>query len=163
MKEGSGMKKKILGLILTCVLCLSVCACGTDPELAKFKSDIDNMCNDLVSLNNKMNDIDAASEHAVEELLEYLDELDMKFARFAELDFPEEFDYLEPVSDEASDYMKEAVKYYHEAFKNDSYSEHNASYAQANYECAYKRLQIIMSCLRGEPVNTQTSSDDADK
>ena len=71
------MKKKILGLILTCVLCLSVCACGTDPELAKFKSDIDNMCNDLVSLNNKMNDIDAASEHAVEELLEYLEQIDL--------------------------------------------------------------------------------------
>ena len=99
----------------------------------------------------------------LKELLEYLDELDMKFARFAELDFTEEFVYLEPVADDASDYMKEAVKYYHEAFKNDSYSEHNASYAQANYECAYKRLQIIMSCLRGEPVNTQTSSDDADK
>lgn len=152
------MKKKLLGLILTCVLCLSVSACGTDPELAKFKTDVDNMCTDLVELNNKMNDIDATSENAVSELLEYLDVLDMKFARFAELDFPEEYDYLEPVSDEASDYMKEAVKYYHEAFKDGNYSEHNASYAQANYEYAYKRLQIIMSYLRGEPINTQTSS-----
>ena len=144
------MKKKILGLILTCVLCLSVCACGTDPEFAKFKSDIDNMCTDLVSLNNKMNDIDAASEHAVEELLEYLDELDMKFARFAELDFPEEFDYLESLADESSEYMTEAVKSYHEAYSNNSYNEYTAAYAKENYTRAYKRVQVIITFLHGE-------------
>lgn len=157
------MKKKILSLFLSYILCFSICACGTDPELAKFKSDIDKMCSDLVAIDKKMNEIDASSEHAVDDLLEYLDELDMKFARFAELDFPEEFDYLESISDEASDYMKEAVKYYHESFKDNTYSEHNASYAQANYERAYTRIQVILSHLRGEQNASQSASDSSEK
>lgn len=152
------MKKKFLGLIMGCIIAISFCACSTtDPEMSKFKSDVDKMCTDLVAMDQKINAIDSSSDKAVSELLGYLDELDMRFARFAELDFPEEYDYLEPVSDEASSYMKEAVKYFHESYKNDTYSEHNASYAQANYERAYKRIQVIYSCLRGETITSDAT------
>ena len=76
--------------------------------------------------------------------------MDAEFEDFAELDFPEEFDYLEVLADEASEYMTTAVNSYQEAYEGDSYNEVTAEYAKENYIRAYKRIQIIISFLHGE-------------
>ncbi len=145
------MKKKLLALGLTAVLSFSLSACGTtNPELSKFKTEIQTMCDNISALDNKINNIDPSSANATKDMLEYMDDLDMLFARFAEVDFPEEFDYLEPLTKEGSDYMKEAVKYYKDAFADGEYNQYSAEYAQANYERAYKRIKIIVSMVKGE-------------
>ena len=149
---------KAFTLILTGLVCSFLMAgCNTpDPELTKFKNDVNNFCDRISELDTSMNQIDAASDTASAQLLEYLDEVDMRFKTFAELDFPSSYDYLESLADEASRYMTEAVDYYHQSFSNGSYNEYTAEYAQENYSRAVKRIQIIITCLHGE---TPTDAD----
>ena len=111
---------------------------------------MDDFCTRISEIDTSINSIDAEAENASEELLTYLDDLDIVFRSFAKLDFPEEFDYLEELADESSEYMTEAVQSYHDAFDNNSYNESTAEYARQNYSRAYKRVQIIISFLHGE-------------
>lgn len=143
-------KFRLLAAGLLFSVCLTGCAATVDPELTKFKNDIDNFCSSISELDASMNKIDASSDTAPAQLLEYLDEVDMRFQSFAELDFPTDYDYLEPLADEASEYMTEAVEYYHQSYSNGSYNEYTAQYAQENYSRAIKRIKIIITFLHGE-------------
>lgn len=145
------MKKKaalLLSALLTCSILLT--GCGEDQELTQFKKNMDSFCTQISDIDTSINGIDAESDNAVEELLSDLDQLKIAFNDFAKFDFPEEFDYLEPIAQEASDYMDTAVASYHDAYSNDSYNEYTAEYAHGNYSRAYKRIQIIISFLHGE-------------
>lgn len=130
--------------------------CGQDSELAQFKTSMDAFCTRISEIDSSINSIDAQSDNASAELLGYLDELDLTFQSFAKLDFPDEFDYLEGLADESSQYMTEAVKSFHEAYANGTYNESTAEYARQNYTRSYKRIQIIIAFLHGE------EPDDAD-
>lgn len=144
------MKNKVCMLIATVFATVMLTACGEDPELVQFRKNVDEFCNKISEIDKGMNNIDAQADGAVAEFLGYLDELDHIFQSFADLDFPEEFDYLEATADEASQYMTTAVESYHEAYSNGSYNEYTADYAYGNYSRAYKRIQIIISFLHGE-------------
>lgn len=125
-------------------------ACGEDPLLAQFRKDMDAFCTKISEIDTAINSIDADADNATSELLVCLDDLDIVFQAFARLDFPEEFDYLESLADESSEFMTEAVKNYHDAYSNNSYNESIAQYAKQYYIKAYKRVQIIISFLHGE-------------
>lgn len=146
------MYKNLKMLLTVLVLSVMLCACQTqtDPEAVKFKNDVENFCKSLSDLDVSINGIDANSENAPAQLLEYLDEVDMRFESFSELDFPADYDYLEKLADEASEYMTVAVESYHNAYSNHSYNEYTADYAQENYSRAIKRIKIIISFLKGE-------------
>ena len=144
------MNKKIHTVLLVFLAAVILTACGEDTELTRFKKSIDDFCTRISEIDNSINSIDAQSDNAKSELLANLDDLDLVFQNFAKLDFPEEFDYLENLAKESSEYMTEAVKSYHEAYSNDSYNEYIAEYARQNYSRAYKRVQIIISFLHGE-------------
>lgn len=143
------MKKKLL-LLITVLLAALLTACGENPESARFRKSINDFCDKLSEIDSAMNNIDAEAETAVDEFLGYLDDLDIVFQSFAKLEFPEEFKYLEETADEASEYMTTAAKSYREAYSNGSYNEYTADYAYENYARAYRRVQIIISFLRGE-------------
>lgn len=140
---------KWLALGLAMISLLTGCT-QEDPELVKFKNDIDNFCESIAQLDASMNKIDASSDNASDQLLEYLDEVDMRFRSFADLDFPTDYDYLEHLADEASEYMTEAVSYFRQSYSNNSYNEYTAEYAQENYARAIKRVKIIITFLHGE-------------
>lgn len=144
------MKKKVRGIFAVLLAVLMLAACGEDPALTQFRKSMDDFCTRISEIDNSINSIDAQSVNAKSELLANLDDLDLVFQNFAKLDFPEEFDYLENLAKESSEYMTEAVKSYHEAYGNDSYNEYIAEYARQNYSRAYKRVQIIISFLHGE-------------
>lgn len=144
------MKKRFHILLATFFSVMLLTACGEDPELTKFRKNVDDFCDKLSQIHIAINSIDATKDSAVDELLDNLDELDLVFQAFAKLDFPEEFDNLEPIADESSQYMTTAVENFHLAYSNDSYNEYTAEYAQQNYARAYKRIQIIISFLHGE-------------
>lgn len=144
------MKMKIRMNFAVILAVVILTACGEDPALTRFRKNIDDFCTRISEIDTSINSIDAESEDAASELLTCLDDLDLVFQTFSELDFPEEFDYLEDLADESSEYMTEAVKSYHEAFGQDSYNEQMAEYARQNYSRAYKRVQIIISFLHGE-------------
>ena len=133
--------------ILTAIM---LTACGEDPLLAQFRKDMDAFCTKISEIDTAINSIDADADNAASELLACLDDLDIVFQAFARLDFPEEFDYLESLADESSEFMTEAVKNYHDAYSNNSYNESIAQYAKQYYIKAYKRVQILISFLHGE-------------
>ncbi len=145
------MQKKWTLLAASLIMSTLFSGCGKDSELTQFRQDIDTFCTDISLLDTSMNNVDASSPTAKAELLGYLDELDEKFQGFAALDFPEEFDYLEHLADESSEYMTEAVVYYHKTYdETETFDEINAQYAQENYSRALKRVQIIITFLHGE-------------
>lgn len=144
------MKKKVHIVFAALFTAVLLTACGQDSELTHFRKSIDNFCTRISEIDSSINHIDAESKEATTELLSYLDDLDDTFQNFAELDFPTEFDYLENLADESSEYMTEAVKSYHDAYSNGDYDESTAEYAKQNYSRAYKRVQIIISFLHGE-------------
>ncbi|MBR1931972.1 MAG: hypothetical protein IJ833_10995 [Lachnospiraceae bacterium] len=145
------MKRRFLCFGCAILAALALCACGRDSEITQFKDAIDSFCTNISTIDTAINNIDAESDTAASELLLHLDELDAEFKTFGELDFPDEFNYLEPLADESSTYMTEAVSSYHEVYKDDSsYNTSNAAYAKENYARAYKRVQIIIAFLHGE-------------
>ena len=132
------MQKKLVLLTAGLIMSTLLGGCGKDSELTQFKKDIDTFCTDISTLDTAMNNVDATAVTAKAELLGYLD-------------FPEEFDYLEALADESSEYMTEAVTYYHKTYDEAAtFNEANANYAQENYSRALKRVQIIITFLHGE-------------
>lgn len=144
------MGKKLHIIISAFFAAVILTACGGDSELSRFRKSMDDFCTRISEIDNSINRIDAQSEDAAAELLDCLDDLDSTFQNFARLDFPEEFDYLEDLADESSQYMTEAVKGYRDAYGGENYDELTAEYAKQNYSKAYKRIQIIISFLHGE-------------
>lgn len=143
------MNSKLSAIFMAFLAALLLTACGEDAALAQFRKKMDAFCTEVSEIDNSINSIDAQSDSATFELLAYLDDLDSAFRSFAQFDFPKEFDYLEELAGESSEYMTEAVKSYRTAYGGE-FDESAAEYAQQNYSRAYKRLQIIISFLHGE-------------
>lgn len=144
------MKNKFLFILSALLLSISLFGCGADPKITKFKKDMDAFCTSIADLDASINAIDPESISATIDLLSYLDQVDEQFKILAGMSVPDEFSYLDPLMDEASSYMSEAVTSYHEAYSNNSYNEYTAAYAYENYARAYKRVQYIITVLHGE-------------
>lgn len=147
------MKRKLL-LSAVCLLLLT--GCGENPIEAKFTSELDDFCENVSELGQKIDAISVEADelslrYASSDLLTYLDAMEVEFMKFSNIDFPEEFDYLEDMADEAGTYMTEAVASYHKAYE-DTYSQSMEEYARENYSRACKRVQIILALLRGEDI-----------
>ena len=145
------MKK--LKTLIACGLAviMTFTACGRKGEINTFKKNVETFCTNISTIDTAINNIDATSENATDELLHNLDVLNNEFQVFAGVDFPEEFDYLEPLAKEASTYMTEAVNNYHLTYQDEnSYDTSTAEYAKENYARAYKRIQIIIAFLHGD-------------
>ena len=152
--------KKFSALAVTALLSSAILftGCGkkendNSEELKVFRSQIDSFCATIVNVDSSINAIDTSADGYDKTLLTELDKLDNEFKAFSAIDFPQDYDYLEPLADEAADYMTTAVTSYHDVFEND-YSKETASskytYATENYSRAYKRIQVIVTFLNGE-------------
>lgn len=147
-------------LALMMLLCLTLTACGSkeaDPAITKFATDLNTICDNIVEIDKDINRIEFnpndefALQDSRAELINQLVLLEEQFTAFGAMDFPEDFDYLEAMADEASAYMTEAVKTYKEVYESEnSFSATTEEYARENYSRAYKRLRIITALLRGE-------------
>uniref|UniRef100_UPI004055F591 hypothetical protein n=1 Tax=Acetatifactor sp. TaxID=1872090 RepID=UPI004055F591 len=156
------MKKKITLLAAGILAATLLTGCGNDAEITAFTKAIDDFCTGISEIDTSINNIDATAENAPYELLGYLDALDIAFQDFAELDFPEDFEYMESLADEAGEYMTEAVNSYKDAY-SDGYNSTMGEYAKENYSRAYKRIQIIITLLHGEEpenINLTTESEE---
>lgn len=146
------MKTKKLLLLSVAFFCFLLTGCGEDPVMSKFQQDIDSFCSQVAEIDAGINSIDAQSETARNELLDYLDQLEQAFKVLSQISVPEEYSYMEQLTSEASSYMTTAVAAYHEAFADNSYNEYTAEYARENYERAYKRVTVLLQLLNGEEV-----------
>ncbi len=144
------MKKYILTFIITLFSVVFLTGCGEDPELTKFKTNFENFCINLSTLDNSINKINAESDNASDKLIGYINQMDDQFKALASLEFPEDFKYLEELADEASDYMTEAAVSYEKAYADNTFDQKMCDYAFKNYKRAYKRIQIMLIYLHGD-------------
>ena len=150
------MRKTLLLLLAVLLLSVASTGCGEkNPEINQFIDAIDSFCSDVAAIDAGINQIDAQSESARDELLLYLDQLDQAFQTFASIPVPADYSYMEELADEASTYMTTAVSAYHAAFGESSYNEYTAEYARQNYERAYKRVTVILKLLHGEDISDE--------
>lgn len=144
------MKNRFFKLISLSLACLMLMGCGDDPELSKFRTEMDSFCNEIIEIDTGINNIDAEAETAKDELLRYLNQADDAFRKLSNISIPEEFSYLEELTDNASEDMTQAVSLYEDAFSNNSFNEYTFDYATEYYKRAYTRLTYIITLLHGE-------------
>ena len=70
------LKKKILAITAGLLTAMALTACGKDPKLTQFKGEIDAFCTEISDIDTAINNVDAESDTATDELLGYLDQLD---------------------------------------------------------------------------------------
>jgi hypothetical protein len=167
------MKQKILIPIMMLAMLIMICACGKQTsggteseEIKAFRQTIDTFNSKIVEIDQAINSIDVNDPSYRNTITLKLADLNTLFADFANVDFPSEFDYLEHLADEASEYMGKAVTSYSTIFSDDSLDSESISVlredADTNYANAFKRIKVIMTFLNGEVsqdanVSTQTS------
>ena len=144
--------------------------CGNKPsiEITQFHNELNAFCDNIQKIDSAINEIsnitadEEGLEVATSELMIQLDSLEDEFIKFANMDFPTEYDYLEKLADEAGSYMTEAVSAYHKTYE-DNYTESMEDYAQQNYSRAYKRVQFIIDVVNGKDPNASNSSENTDQ
>lgn len=132
------------------LMMLFASGCGKDEALEKYYDEMSLFADDINVKFDVLNSIDPASESAVEEMLEALNDLTTTFQNLAAIEVPREFSANESLADEAADYMAEAARLYHEAYADGTYQEYAAEAAQENYNRAVKRIDYISMILQGE-------------
>lgn len=147
----------LLTIILS-VFLITGCSSGSEQDnasdLTAFRTTVDTFCNTIAETDQKINSIDTASETYASDIINSLNSLNSSFAEFAAVDFPEEYDYLEHLADEASAYMTEAVSGYTKVYSDNTLSadQMQTEYDNATeqYNNAFKRIKVIMTFLNGE-------------
>ena len=89
------MKKHIVTSAIGLLTAFMLTACGQDSAIAEFEIEMNDFCTRISELDTSINGIDATVDNATTQLLRYLDDLDVEFSAFAEMDFPKDYDYLE--------------------------------------------------------------------
>lgn len=151
--------KKLAILLLICMM-LTGCNKNNNLDLTRLHVEINDFCDNLKEIDSSINGITniATNEQgiktATDALMNNLDLLKDEFAKFSNIDFPAEYEYLEKLADEAYDYMNEAVNAYNKTYR-DNYTSSMEEYASENYKRAYKRVQIIIDVLNGKEPVTQ--------
>ncbi len=146
--------------LLTCILC----GCGTkeDPEIVTFRTELDEFTAAVTQLDTQINNINPTSDNAVNELLSYYDLLDTKFMELAEISVPEEYSDVVRLADKASEYMSEAVSYYHTAFESEYLDMDIITLASSYYEKAFTFVNYIGQVLMGADITFQSDLDNTE-
>ena len=138
-----------VSVVIPCCL-LMLGGCGNKEALDTYKANMNQFFENIKAFDASINAIDPESATAVSELLTLLDSMDRSFAQMASLEVPDGFPGVEQLADEASEYMSEAVSYYHQAFEGEAYDPSLADVAKQNYDRANLRIQYIVSILHGD-------------
>lgn len=158
-------KAGISHIFLTFTFCFLflLTGCGNKEELENYKANMNQFFENVKIFDSSINSIDPESDTAVSELLSLLDSMDKSFAQMASLEVPDGFPGVEQLADEASEYMTEAVSYYHQAFEGEEYDAVLADVAKQNYDRANLRIQYIVSILHGDIPEEIYTDEDADE
>ena len=158
-------------LVLCCIMLFALTGCGKDAKIETYKANMNQFFENVKIFDEAINAIDPNSETATTELLTLLDSMNTSFAQMASLEVPEDFPGVADLAAEASEYMAEAVSYYHQAYEADPYDAALEDIARQNYERANVRFQYIVSILHGdipeeiytyEDANTEEAAPEAD-
>lgn len=149
--------------LLSLICALALTGCGSNPELDNYKANMEQFFENVKVYDQSINAIDPESETSATDLLILLDSMDKSFAQMASLEVPDGFPGVDELADEASDYMTEAVSYFHQAYEAETFDPVLADVAKQNYDRANLRIQYILSILHGdlpEEIYSDASDDE---
>lgn len=150
----------LIAVFISCVS-LFFTGCGKSNEFDAYKANMNQFFENLRIYDSSINAIDPESDTAISDLLTLLDSMDQSFAQMASLEVPDGFPGVAELAAEASEYMTEAVSYYHQAFEGEEYNAVFADVAKQNYDRANLRIQYIVSIFQGDiPEEIYTYDDD---
>lgn len=139
-------KSFFLAILLGSIFMLIGCG---DKKLDSFQDDMTKFKDNVVSISETMDNIDATSDTATDDLLSCLDDMNEQFQFLAAIEVPSKFSNVETLADEASTYMSEAVSLYHEYYESTDYDDSVRQAASENYSRAMKRMSYISVLLQG--------------
>lgn len=162
MKKTKTQSKYRIASLLFGIMLLLLTGCGKDAELESYKANMNQFFENIKIFDSSINAIDPNSETATTDLLALLDSMNTSFSQMASLKVPDGFPGVAELALEASEYMSEAVSYYHQAYEAEPYDAALEDIARQNYDRANVRLQYIVSIIHGNiPEEIYTYEDDA--
>ena len=123
-----------------------------EEALASFSSSVSDFTDYIQDADEKLNNLDIYQATSADELLEILDEMDARFAEFASIDMPAQYEGVKGLAAQASEEMSLAVSHYHTAFESEPFNE---NYADAAYQCyknSYEYVQYMGYLIAGEKI-----------
>lgn len=149
-KSKNGFFRPIsLCVILLTILLLS--GCGTSQnleELQNYRSEMDDFCSSVSSLQSQINAIDPDSGNAQQELLSLLDQLAEVSAKAAGFSTPEGYEEAGEMCRRASDYLQEAKGEYHAAFEAEPFDTESFQKGLDSYQSAGRCLSLMLEDFR---------------
>lgn len=149
-KSKNGFFRPIsLCVIVLTILLLS--GCGTSQnlkELQNYRSEMDDFCSSVSSLQSQIDAIDPDSENAQQELLSLLDQLAEVSAKAAEISTPEGYEEAGEMCRRASDYLQEAKGEYHAAFEATPFDTESFQKGLDSYQSAGRCLSLMLEDFR---------------
>ena len=141
--------KKLLFCLLLLLMPSSLTGCQKQDELTAYQDSMTVFCDQVVSINDRINIINPVAPDAKDQLLTLLDELDGQFRILAEIEVPSKFISNVDLADQAADYMSQAVALYHQGYDSDTIDENTFLAADEYYARANKRLHYILEIMAG--------------
>jgi len=135
---------------MVCCLSFLMVGCGKSSAKEKFEAYFMDFCDDVAEIDTEIKEIDPDAEEAPAKLLESLDKLNKLFEEMSTTTFPQEYDYLVTLAEEAGSYMNLAVENYHTAFESPVFDEESANLASEYYSRSYKRIKYMLTFMHGE-------------
>ena len=149
-KNKNGFFRPIsLCVIVLTILLLS--GCGTSQkleELQNYRSEMDDFCSSVSSLQSQIDAIEPDSENAQEELLSLLDQLAEISAEAAGFSTPEGYEEAGEMCRRASDYLQEAKGEYHAAFEAEPFDTESFQKGLDSYQSAGRCLSLMLEDFR---------------
>lgn len=158
------MLKKSFFMIYTVILSiLLLCSCGNKKSNTEsFDQYLTCLNEELTSYDNKINSIDVTKDGYEDELLSYLDELDVLFQSLPEQEAPSEYPEYTKLAEAASYYMSQAVHYYHLTFDDDDFNPTFLDTAADFYDEALQNIRYIGYLRNGYDVSDVVHDIDTD-
>lgn len=158
--HGTQSKYAIITVLFSIMLCF-LTGCGKDAELENYKANMNQFFENIKIFDSSINALDPNSETVTTDLLALLDSMNTSFSQMASLEVPDDFPGVAELAAEASEYMSEAVSYFHQAYETEPYDAELEDIARQNYDRANVMFQYIVSIIHGDiPEELYTYEDE---
>lgn len=154
VKGTNNMFKKTAMLLFSSILLLSFTGCGKakDPD-AEFQTQIKEFTDEVNQISSDIDAIDTTDSFYGDLLLAKLDELELLFQELPGYEEPEKYVYYDDLAANATEYMSQAVHYFHLTYDGNDYNPTFIDIANEYYYAAVAELRNIGYLLSGYDVS----------
>ncbi len=147
-------------LILLGILVVFLTGCGEkDEAIENYKNSMEEILGEIKAIDGEINSLDPENENSMSSLMVDLDKLDEEFKKMAALEYPEGFEQIAKLANDASADMSASVSRFHDAYDGE-YNEVAQAEGYDLYQDANQKLRVLIQVLRGEYNNSEEASEE---